>query len=441
VPFDTQDTQGVKITAALSQTKLIQGEHGLVYLDLTIATPAALLPAAGRRASDIVVVLDRSGSMAAGNRLPYAKEAIRSVIGRLQADDRFALITFDSSATLQTGFVQVTDAVRESLYRQVASIRPGASTNLSDGLLKARALLAESAAERSRRVLLLSDGEANMGIVDGRELGNLAASFGQYGAVLSTIGMGLGFNETLMSMLADYGMGNYAYLERLATLGDILQKDVQEAQQLFASASGLEMTLGEGITITDAGGYPIDQTASPGTARLLTGQLLAGTRKHFVVTLQVPVERTGVLQLGTVTLRYTTDLGEGRVVLPAEHLQVAILEPTRRTEATASIDQELYGQLWKTNNLGRMQKEFSHWLRLGDRQKAQETMEQYRQDLSKAEAAVGVPLSSPQVTDTLSVMERDLHDAFSGPAGAQAEKRNRAAKDHHQKALTGQRSY
>jgi hypothetical protein len=58
--------------------------------------------------------------------------------------------------------------------------------------------------------------------------------------------MGLGFNETLMAALADYGMGNYSYLEHLSTLDDILRKDLQDATQVFASASSLSITLGKG---------------------------------------------------------------------------------------------------------------------------------------------------------------------------------------------------
>jgi Ca-activated chloride channel family protein len=184
--------------------------------------------------------------MAADNKLPYAKEAVRNLIGRLQADDRFALITFDTTAVVNTALVHVTDPVQEQLSRQIASIRPGSSTNLSDGLLKARALLAGHSAERSRRVLLLSDGEANAGIVDPQELAKIVSSFRQHAAVVSTIGMGLGFNETLMAALADYGMGNYSYLEHLSTLGDILHKDLQDAKQVFASASSLSITLGKG---------------------------------------------------------------------------------------------------------------------------------------------------------------------------------------------------
>jgi hypothetical protein len=107
----------------------------------------------------------------------------------------------------------------------------------------------------------------------------------------------------------------------------------------------------------------------------------------------------------------------------------------------ASIDKDLYRQIWETNNLGRMQKELSNWLRHGDRKKAQETIAHYRDALHKEEATVGMPMSSPEVVDKLSTMEKDLHEAFSGPVEQQAAKRNRSAKEQHQKSFLGQRSY
>ena len=184
----------------------------------------------------------------------------------------------------------------------------------------------------------------------------------------------------------------------------------------------------------------MDLTSQPGTARIMTGQLLAGARKRLVVTVKVPTEHTGDMQLGQVTLQYTSSRGDGSVTLSPEHLRVAVLESARKDEAVASIDQTLYRQLWEGNNLGRMQKEFSHWLRLGDEKKAKETITIYRDTLRKEEAATGVPLQSQAVTDSLSTMESDLREAFSGAAPEQAEKRNRAAKDHHQKAVKGQRA-
>ena len=87
-----QGADGVTFSGTLSQTKLVQGGNGVMYLDLSITTPSATLSPSRVKASDIVVVLDRSGSMAAENRLPYAKEAVRRLVRQLQADDRFALI-------------------------------------------------------------------------------------------------------------------------------------------------------------------------------------------------------------------------------------------------------------------------------------------------------------------------------------------------------------
>ena len=434
------DTNGVTFSGTLAQTKLVQGGNGILYLDLTIATPAMVLTPSGAKASDVVVVLDRSGSMAAENRLPYAKEAVRSLVSRLQADDRFALITFDSVAVVNTELTPVTDAVRKQILRRLEAIQPGASTNISDGLLKARALLQGDAGERSRKVILLSDGEANVGIVDPKELAHIAASFTRQNAVLSTIGMGLGFNETLMAALADYGMGHYAYLEHLARLGEILEQDMHDTRQVFASASGLEMALGDGVTMTDAGGYPIDLTSQPGSARVATGQLLGGTTKHFVVTLSVPTQRLGEIGLGEVMLHYTTSQGTARVALPPETLRVAVLEPARRDEAVASVNQGLFRQLWEGNNLGRLQKDYSQWLRVGEKQKAQQAIADYRDTLRKVETDTGIAVASPVVTEQLSIMEKEIQETFSGPAAQQEEKRNRAAKIRYGEALKSQRA-
>ena len=439
-PTVHQGADGVTFLGTLSQTKLVQGGNGVMYLDLSITTPSATLSPSRVKASDIVVVLDRSGSMAAENRLPYAKEAVRHLVRQLQADDRFALITFDSVAVVDTELTPVTDAARERIVRRVNAIQPGSSTNIGDGLLKARALLQGNAGERSRKVILLSDGEANMGVVDPKELAKIAASFTGYGAVLSTIGMGLGFNETLMAALADYGMGHYAYLEHLEKLAEILEQDMSDTRQVFASASSLEITCGDGVTVTDVGGYPIDLTAQPGTARVATGQLLGGAKKHFVVTMTIPTDRVGEIGLGKVTLHYTTSQGTSSIALAPEHLRLAVLEPARRDEAAASVRRELVQKLWEGNNLGRLQKDYSHWLRTGDKHKAQQAITYYRQALQKVETDTGVRVENQAVTDKLSTMEQELNEAFSGPAAQQAEKRNRAAKTRHGESLKSQRS-
>src|SRR5262249_10976084 len=124
-------TDGVTFSGTLSQTNLVQGSNGVMYLDLSITTPAATLSPSSVKASDIIVVLDRSGSMAAENRLPYAKEAVRRLLRQLQADDRFALITFDSVAVVDTELTPVTDAARERIVRRADAPHTLAPTHTS----------------------------------------------------------------------------------------------------------------------------------------------------------------------------------------------------------------------------------------------------------------------------------------------------------------------
>ena len=83
------------------------------------------------------------------------------------------------------------------------------------GLNAALNLLHNSHSDSARKILLLADGQANQGITNPEQLAQMAARATHYGAVLSTIGMGLGFNESLMAKLADHGMGHYSYLEDL----------------------------------------------------------------------------------------------------------------------------------------------------------------------------------------------------------------------------------
>jgi hypothetical protein len=117
-----------------------------------------------------------------------------------------------------------------------------------------------------------------------------------------------------------------------------------------------------------------------------------------------------------------------------------VLEPARRDEARASVHRELLQQLWGGNNLGRLQKDYSHWLRAGEKQKAQQAITDYRQALQKAATDTGVRVENQAVTDKLSTMEQELNEAFSGPVAQQEEKRQRAAKIRHGESRQSQRS-
>jgi Ca-activated chloride channel homolog len=431
--------EAVTFTGTLSQTKIVQNGNRTVYLDVVVEVPSVQSTAIATGSTDIVVVLDRSGSMATANKLPYAKAALRDIVSRLGPGDRFALVSFANHTIVHSPLVAVTFDQKEALNRLIDSIRAVGGTNLSDGLSHATALIADTAVDRRHKVMLLSDGEANQGITDPGRLAQMARDLTAKGAVLSTIGMGLGFNETLMASLADHGMGSYAYLENLNGLNRILAADLHESRQLYAASSRLEIRLGDGVRLLDAGGYPIERRGSA-TATVVTGQLLAGSRKRFIMTFEVPNDTATDVSLGNVMLVYDRQKHHHRIAMAEQSLTLAVVAPDRREETVRSIDASAYKASWLKNNLGRMQNNLSQWLREGKKEKAERALANYRDSVKTADAAAPIPLVSKELEADLDAMEETVEEAFRGSREEQRVKRNRAAKSLQYRSRQKQRS-
>jgi len=433
------ETANVLVSAKLSQHKIVQGEEQTLYLDIVIKAPTMDKIAMQQRATDMIVILDRSGSMSSAEKMPYAKAAVQDILSRLHDSDRFALISFANRAIVHTPLLMAGAEQRASLSRMVAGIRPAGGTNIGDGLQAALGMLNDTGNGRSIKVLLLSDGRANQGITQPAALAHIAARLNRYGAVLSTIGMGLDFNETLLTTLADYGMGHYAYLEDLTGLGQVLAGDLQQTRRLYASSSSLHIDLADGVQVLDAGGYPVTRNAAGGID-IATGQLLADTDKHFIITLRMPASAPGILSLGNSRLLYQVQGNHYQQPLSREVLQVSVVAPERRQEAVASIDHGVYQYSWLKNNLGRMQRRLSKWLREGKKDPAEKTIREYREAVSAASAAGNAPLPTAKVEDRLDALESQVQEAFSGKPMAQEVKRKRAAKSIHYGAIVEQRA-
>jgi Ca-activated chloride channel family protein len=433
-----QANGSVQVSGKLSQTKLIQGGQKTVYMDVTITPPAMEMMIAPQRATDMIIVLDRSGSMSEANKMPYAKAAIRDVLSRLNNHDRFALVSFSNNAIVHSPLVPVDSAKREYLNGVVNSIVPSGGTNMSDGLNTALRIMANNDSQRAKKVLLLSDGQANQGITSLEGLSAITTRLTHTGSVLSSIGMGLNFNETLMAKLADYGMGYYAYLEDLSGLGQILARDLKDSRSIVANSSTLEIMLGDGVQLVDAGGYPLTRNGS--TVSIASGQLLSNSDKHFVITFNIPTAHVGQFSLGQMRLVYQTQGKKYQAALNDESLMLAVVEPERREEAISSIDSEVYKQSWLKNNLGRMQKKLSHWVREGNKDKAEKVIADYRHAMEEAEVASNVPMASDEMDDKLDAMKSEVNEAFAGSHQDQEVKRKRASKSIQFGAIKEQRS-
>jgi Ca-activated chloride channel family protein len=289
-------------------------------------------------------------------------------------------------------------------------------------------------------MILLSDGETNTGITDPQALAKMASEISNRHVVLSTIGMGLGFNEALMAALADHGMGYYAYLEHLGTLGDILTRELEETRSRYVERSELDVQLRAGVKLVDAAGYPIEPVQlAQNRFRIKTGQLFWGAHKPLMLTFQAPTTASGEFAVGNIALRIHTGGAEKRAAVRPEQLAYSVVAPDQKPEAIASIRGDVYRKSWVQNNLGRMRKEVADWIRVGNQPKAQAAINAYRRQLDDAEAKSGVLMKDKTVEQDIVQMETELNEAFQGSDAQQVEKQNRLSKRMQYKSREEQR--
>ncbi len=154
---------------------------------------------------DLSLVIDRSGSMS-GDPLEAARESAARIVRGLRADDRVAIVAFDSSIEVVQPLTPVTD--REAIVTRIKSIDARGSTDLFGGWEEGVKQLAPfTRKDRIARVILLSDGQANQGLINEAEIFDRVTKAAGAGITTSTVGLGHGFNESLMTGMATAGEG------------------------------------------------------------------------------------------------------------------------------------------------------------------------------------------------------------------------------------------
>lgn len=189
----------VKLDRTLVAVQVDQTVH--VMLELT-APPA---PAIDRAPIDVVAVIDRSGSMS-GGPLRAVLSAVTSLVRLLGPHDRLGVVAFDDQAEL---LLPLAHHDPDAAARTIGGVRTGGSTNLSGGWLKGLEILsAHGRPEALRRVVVLTDGQANRGIIDRDALCGLTSGARSQSITTTMIGFGDGFDEQMLASLADAGGGN-----------------------------------------------------------------------------------------------------------------------------------------------------------------------------------------------------------------------------------------
>ncbi len=196
----------LRIDSTLAQSPW-NAQRQLLRVSLASYVPARM-PAA-----NLVFLIDTSGSMDSPDKLPRVKKAICQMLPQLRHEDRISIVTYAGSA----GLVLPPTPGNQSraIYDALANLQPAGSTHGSAGIELAYAQARKSfIADGVNRILLATDGDFNVGVVNQNALETLVADQRRHGVALSVLGVGQGnYNDHLAERLANVGDGNYSYLD------------------------------------------------------------------------------------------------------------------------------------------------------------------------------------------------------------------------------------
>ena len=263
------------------------------YLVITIQSPdqvpddEAAPTESGREAMGFTAVLDVSGSMR-GKKINTARDAIRQAVRFLHDGDTFSLVTFSGEVQTVLKPTRVNRRLRKKIVNILDEVRAGGQTALCGGL-EAGIEAALSKPRETNLVLLLSDGQANVGEDNLEKVGERALQARRNGIITSTLGVGKGYNEALMVEIAVQGGGRFYHVLEAHQITPYVAGELGEVSALAARNVILHLTLPSG-----AGLQPLSSIYTSGERSTVNlGDIPLDTELEVVLRLLLPPQPRG----------------------------------------------------------------------------------------------------------------------------------------------------
>lgn len=276
-------------------------------------------------------VIDRSGSMS-GDRIEAARVAAARAIERMHPDDVVSVVAFDDAIETVAGPER--RARHHNLVHTLLQLDTRGSTNLSGGWLRGREHMQHaqgligSLPGSSRRILLLTDGHANVGITEPSTLVELARTARSMGITTTTVGIGDGYDDALLRAMSDAGGGNAWYIERPDQSDDVLAEELGNLLSVCAQGLSVKLVLDEAVTLVVMhSSWPTTAPAT-GTIQFDLGDLYAAEPKPLLLELFVPLARLESLKsdatpIATLSVSADVITASGGVEHRVSHLPIA----------------------------------------------------------------------------------------------------------------------
>jgi Ca-activated chloride channel family protein len=303
----------ITLTARLAQPVMKSGDRQTNYLRIGL-NGCEPQRKTDRTPVNVAFVIDRSGSMA-GTRIAQAREAAVMAVKRLDADDIAAVVIFDDKVDVPVPAQKVAD--HNYFIDRILEVGARGNTAIYAGVDAGAAEVRKfKDPHRLNRVVLLSDGQANVGPRLPKDFAELGRKLLAEGISVSTIGLGADYNEDLMLQLARAADGNHAFASAPTDLIQIFNREFDDVLASCAQMVAIDVELGPGVQAVRA--LSRDGTIEGAHARFQLAQVYAAT-EHYVL-IEVAFDTAAAAEereVGVVRIAYTAPDSGARQTLEA----------------------------------------------------------------------------------------------------------------------------
>jgi Ca-activated chloride channel family protein len=276
-----------KIEFFTTREKLLAGREQTVDVLIRITPPDVDLENTKRSPLNLSIVLDRSGSMG-GVKMVHAREAAMYCVDQMLPTDRLSVVIFDDH--IDTLFPSEPVTNKKSMKDLIARIEARGSTALHEAWVRGGLTISDQLLERGiNRVLLITDGQANIGITSTDEIVSQSLQLFQRGISTSTIGIGSDFNEDLLMPMAQSGGGNAWHVAEPDDMQRIFQVELDGLVAQYAHTASLSLIPADGIRIVEI----LNDFELTETGRYRLPNLQAGSSLDIIVQLKLGAQAVG----------------------------------------------------------------------------------------------------------------------------------------------------
>jgi Ca-activated chloride channel family protein len=251
---------------------------------------------------NVALVIDRSGSMSSHGRMTNARRAAEMAVDRLGADDILAVVSYDDRVEVDVPATKVSS--HSDVKARIERLSPRGSTAIHAGLLAgANEVRKFKSKDRINRIVLISDGLANVGPSRPSDFESLGRELASEGITVSTIGLGDGYNEDLMAGLARSADGGHVFVQESADLTGFLAREFDDLAGTVGQEAEIIIRLKDGVRPVRSLGREARIEADRIVYRV--GALYGGVEQVLLAEVAIsPATRTGEATIADIEVGY-----------------------------------------------------------------------------------------------------------------------------------------